>query len=314
LMSFLLLQRFMGRGKGVAIRSFPSLDGGYFRKVEELKPDYIFILDKPLVSEEFLEQASKNSIPVVWIDHHDVKPSPHEGVYYYNPFFTNHTHEPVSYLCYVITGKKEDLWLAVIGSISDAFIPDVYTEFLKQYPELGKKEPLSAFDILYTTGIGDIARTLDFALKDSTTHVVEMLKFMMQVKGPHDIMQERTETRHILSHYKLLNSAYQKLIMRARTFAQDSLLYFQYGGAYSFSSNISNQLQFEFPDTVIVVVYVKDSNANISLRGKNVLPLTLKALKGIEGATGGGHQDATGAKLNADDVPQFKKRIEALLR
>ena len=55
LCSFLLLQRYIGRGRGVAIKSFPELDKGYFRKIEELDADYIFILDKPLVSQDFLQ-------------------------------------------------------------------------------------------------------------------------------------------------------------------------------------------------------------------------------------------------------------------
>ena len=43
LCSFLLLQRYIERGRGVAIRSFPELDANYFRKVEELNAYYIFI-------------------------------------------------------------------------------------------------------------------------------------------------------------------------------------------------------------------------------------------------------------------------------
>ena len=46
-------QRYVKRGKGVPIKSFPALTVDYFRKVEELKADYIFILDKPVVGEEF---------------------------------------------------------------------------------------------------------------------------------------------------------------------------------------------------------------------------------------------------------------------
>src|SRR3989344_821833 len=70
LCSFLLLQRFIGRGKGVPIKSFPDLIDEYFRKVEELGADYIFILDKPVVSEKFFAEAGRRNIPVVWIDHH----------------------------------------------------------------------------------------------------------------------------------------------------------------------------------------------------------------------------------------------------
>src|SRR3989339_1553001 len=102
LVSFLLLRRFIDRGRGVAIKSFPDLNLSYYRKVQELKPDYIFILDKPIVSLEFLERAKKDNVPVVWIDHHQVDKPEIEGVSYYNPFFNDGTNEPVSYLCYKI--------------------------------------------------------------------------------------------------------------------------------------------------------------------------------------------------------------------
>src|SRR3989344_7548257 len=70
LCSFLLLQRYLGRGKGVPIKSFPGMTADYFRKVQELGADYIFILDKPIVLDEFFEEAQKVNMPVVWIDHH----------------------------------------------------------------------------------------------------------------------------------------------------------------------------------------------------------------------------------------------------
>src|SRR3989338_6406655 len=73
LCSFILLRRFLGRGKGVAIRSFPDLNASYARKAQELKADYVFVLDKPVVSEEFAEEIDKLGLPLVWIDHHDIQ-------------------------------------------------------------------------------------------------------------------------------------------------------------------------------------------------------------------------------------------------
>ena len=72
LVSFLLLQRFIGRGKGVAVKGSHNLSKGYFRRIKELNPDYIFVLDLPKVDEDFLEEVNKENLPVVWIDHHNV--------------------------------------------------------------------------------------------------------------------------------------------------------------------------------------------------------------------------------------------------
>ena len=100
---------------------------------------------------------------------------------------------------------------------------------------------------------------------------------------------------------------------RARKFSKNKFLYFQYSGALSLSSNISNQLSYEFPNKTIVVVYIRGDTANISLRGKDARKITLKAIEEFEVATGGGHEEATGAKLTIDNLPKFKKNLEKLI-
>ncbi len=90
LVSFLLLRRFIERGRGIPIKSFPDLNESYLKRIEELNPDYIFILDKPLVSLEFLKKCAEKNLPVVWIDHHTVeKIDLPENVSYYNSFFVD---------------------------------------------------------------------------------------------------------------------------------------------------------------------------------------------------------------------------------
>ena len=115
----LLLRRFINRGKGIAIKSFPELNVSYARKIHELNPDYIFVLDKPAVSSGFLEEVKNLNLPLVWIDHHNIGKPESKDIYYYNPYFNDKTTEPVSYLCYKIAEKEEDLWIAMIGCIGD---------------------------------------------------------------------------------------------------------------------------------------------------------------------------------------------------
>jgi len=314
LASFLLLRRFIERGRGVVIKSFPDLNSAYYRRVNELNPDYIFILDKPLVSKEFLEEAKNDNIPVVWIDHHIVDRPQDDWINYYNPYHQDKTNEPVSYLCYKITNKKSDVWIALIGCISDCYLPDFYPEVEKIYGDIVKKNPKSAFDLLFGSEIGKIARILDFSLKDTTTNVVNMLKFMMRVSVPMDILEENYKTRQILRRFIQINLRYEELMKKARLLKDGKVLFFQYGGSLSLSANLANQLIYEFPDKIIVVAYIKGDVANISLRGKgDILKLTLKSIEEIEGATGGGHEHATGAKVSVSDLPKFREKIESLV-
>jgi len=121
LSSFLLLRRFCGNGKGVAIKSFPELSVAYSRKLYELKPDLVFILDKPLVAKGFLNKAKELNLPIVWIDHHLV--NHYDGITYLNPLIEEpKSNEPVSYWTYRITENKSDEWMSFIGCLADWYI------------------------------------------------------------------------------------------------------------------------------------------------------------------------------------------------
>jgi len=314
LCSFLLLQRYIGRGKGVPIKSFPELTVDYFRKINELNADYIFILDKPLVSKEFFGEVAKINVPVVWIDHHASKKEDiPKFVNYYNPLFNkSKTNEPVTALCYQITNRKEDLWLAVVGCISDKFFPNFYSDFKKVYPDLAFcEESCSAFDIFYKSQIGKIARMFLFALKDKTTNVINMLKFLMKVKSPYDVLEETNKNHTIHQRFDHISKRSQKLLKKALEIEKDSekILFFQYAGDLSISSDLSNELNYMFPEKIIVVVYVNGIKANISVRGKNIRKMILKVINDLEGATGGGHEDAVGVQIKIEDLEKFRKKL-----
>jgi single-stranded DNA-specific DHH superfamily exonuclease len=316
LCSFLLLSRYADRGKGVPVKSYPDLNESYFRKINELNPDAIFILDKHKVSEEFFDKAHQLNLPVVWIDHHLSEQEIPEWVHYYNPLLNKHIGgEPVTYLCYQVTQKKEDLWIALMGCIADNYFPDFYPEFKKNFPDMGF-ESNSAFEILYSSEIGKIVRMLNFGLKDTTSNVVKMLKFMQKARDPHDILEINSNTYNIHKRFEQISNRYNKLLSKAIQIGTrlDRILFFQYGGDLSLSADLANELYYKFPSKIIVIAYVKSLFANISLRGKGVREVTLEAIHGLEDATGGGHEDATGAKVLIEDLPEFKKRIRNILR
>lgn len=316
LCSFLLLQRYLGRGKGVAVKSFPDLIKDYFRKVNELKADYIFILDKPVVSGEFFKEAEKINIPVVWIDHHTIdKKTIPSFVNYYNPLFNrSKSAEPVTALCYQITNKKDDVWIVVVGCVSDKFVPKSYNEFEKKYPDLSikSKEPL---DIFYKSQIGKISKIIGFGLKDRTTNVINMIRFLMKVKTPYEVLEENSKNYTMHYRFKQVESKYQKLLKKATSIGkkQGKMLFFQYGGDLSISGDLSNELAYSFPDKLIVVAYLKGVKTNISIRGKKSRDILLEAIKDLEEVSGGGHEEAVGAQVRFEDLEKFKENLEKLV-
>jgi len=316
LCSFLLLQRYLGRGKGVPIRSFPGLNKDYFRKVNELKADYIFILDKAVVLEEFFKEAEKINMPVIWIDHHIVdKETIPSFVNYYNPLLNkSKSEEPVTALCYQITNKKNDLWIVVVGCIFDKFVPEFYSEFEKKYPDLSikSKKPL---DIYYKSQIGKIARIFGFGLKDRTTNVINMMRFLMKVKTPYEVLQENSKNHTMHYRFKQVESKYQKLLKKAISIGkkQDKMLFFQYGGDLSISGDLANELSYFFPDKLIVVAYIKGVKVNISLRGKKSRDILLEAIKDLKEVSGGGHETAVGGQIRLEDLEKFRENLERIV-
>ena len=110
--SFLLLYKHIQEGKGVIVKSKPRIGEVFLRKVEEYNPDKIFILDVPMVDDEF-----KVNVPVVWIDHHE----PQETKFkYFNPR-TRGEVMPTSYLCWQVV--RENNWIAMMGCVGDWTMP-----------------------------------------------------------------------------------------------------------------------------------------------------------------------------------------------
>jgi single-stranded DNA-specific DHH superfamily exonuclease len=314
LCSFLLLQRYIGRGKGFPVKVSPEMTKDYFRKVNELHADYIFILDQPEVSKEFFEEVEKINIPIVWIDHHETDLEKIPGyVNYYNPLFNEEkTKEPVTALCYQISNKREDSWIGVVGCIADNFFPDFYKDFKKDYPELAieSKEP---FKIFYSSEIGKIARIFGFAMKDRVSNAIQFFKFLLKVKNPYEILNESKENKSFHMRFLEIEDKFNKIIEKAKRETSGKLILFKYAGDTSMSADIANKLKFLFPDKIVIVLYTKGFKANVSARGKNIRKIILEAINDLEGATGGGHEDAAGAQVKIKDLKEFEERIKRIV-
>lgn len=311
LCSFLLLRRYFEKGKGIPIKSFPELSLDYFKKIREFNADYIFILDKPLVSKEFFDEVEKYNVPVVWIDHHPIEVEIPKFVNYYNPLLNkDKSNEPVTVLCYQITRRKEDIWILITGSLGDKIVPKEYGKFKKQYPELAI-DSKGAWDIYYKSEIGKIARMMSFGLKDRISNVILMIKFLIDVKTPHEVLEESNKNRQLHRRFNEIEKKYKKLILEAGEKSKDyeNLILFEYSGETAVSSDLSNKLMYLFPKRVIFVIRIKDNEAKVSGRGLNVRRIYLEAIKDFKYAYGGGHDVAIGGQFQKNDLEKFKKRV-----
>lgn len=308
LSSFLLFCRFLGHGKGVAIKSFPKLDESYTRKIRELNPDKIFILDKPMVSEEFIEYCAQHGLPIIWIDHHE--PQKMKDVNYYNPMNGKKpSNEPVSYLCWQVV--QRDDWIALLGCLNDWYLPEFTKDFSRKYPGL-LDNIKSPGDARFKTEIGKILMILSFAMKDSTTNVMRMIRILIDTQTPYEIVSGDKKYDPIMRRYKQINKTYKKLFGKAQEQSRGKILFFQYSGDMSISRELCNELYYRHPGKIVVVAYVKGEKVNISLSSSkhDLRPIVAAALKEVEGS-GGGHPQACGASIQVKDLEKFKEIVES---
>ncbi len=196
LCSFLILRRALDRGKGVAIKSFPDLKAQYTRKVNELNPDAIIILDKAELSIEFANHAEEKGIPILWIDHHETK-TPQETINKTSYYTTHPSSEPTSFIAQKIFNRPQDTWLATIGCIGDVYMPDFAKQFSQENPDLLPPN-LTALQAFQATTLGKIARKLNFGLMDTTTNILKLIKYLFKATTPYDLLEENQYTKQLM--------------------------------------------------------------------------------------------------------------------
>ncbi len=306
LASFLLLYRFVKRGKCVVVKkSTPSVGEDFLRKVQEYCPDKIFVLDVAIVEQGFIDKAQAQ---VIWIDHHEVLKR--ERVLYFNPRTGSPAdNEPVTSLCY--KAVRQDEWIAAVGIIGDWFVPEFLPDLRKKYPGLAGEKESSPQDLLFSTRLGLLSKIFSFNLKGKNEDVLKCVKVLTRIESPLEILDRSTSRgRLIFNRYSYINKKYEKLLETAKKAKKGNAIVYIYKNDMSFTGDLSNELLYLYHDALIVVGRERQDAIKLSIRnGKLPVRDALKeALKDVNGH-GGGHEYACGAVVKKNDFDAF---IESL--
>lgn len=297
----LTLKKKYDRGHLIPLKISPISEQVYLGKVQEYSPDAVFILDRPIVSQNVLDNIH---VPVIWIDHHE--PIERFNVHYYNPMVLDkEDNRCTSYWAYQIA--KKNMWIAMVGIIADWQIPDFINKF--RYKKLfnNRKTPP---EILFDSDFGTLTNVFGFILKGQSPDVKKSLHTIQKIKSPYDILNKATpEGKYIYRRYEKVNRQYTSLLKKAVASDEEGEPFvFTYPDTKtSFTGILSNELLYRLAhhDTFIIA-RLKDNQYRISIRGRKrpVLPILKKALLKVEGY-GGGHQMACGASVKKDDFAAF---------
>jgi len=308
LCSFLLLYRMHREGHGTMVKTAPKVDISFLRRVEEYRPDKIFILDMPLVDQEFIDGAH---VPIFWIDHHE--PQQRNKVKYFNPRIRHpEEYTPTTRMAYQISGNKEDMWIATVGTLSDWSMPNFIEEFIEHYPHLLPKK-IDLSDAVFQQPVSNLVRLFSFILKGPTSDVNKFVKILTRIKTPEEILDQTTSQGNFLyKHYEKVNEPYKRLLELGKKKAGKSrlLLFYYQEQKWSFTSDIANELSSMYPKKIILIARNKSGEMKCSLRARVPISGALeRALVGIHGY-GGGHPEACGAVIKEEDWDQFLKNFK----
>lgn len=315
LCAFLLMYRYKKEGKGIIVKATPRMNEMFARKVKEYDPDKVFVLDIAVLEDEFIEQVD---VPIIWVDHHGPFPETAQkksNIKYFNPKVENpEDNLPTSYLCYRVV--RQDLWVATTGCVADWFIPPFMSEFREQYPTLVDKEYDHVGDILYSTKLGEFIRILSFILKGKIEEVNKAIRIMTRLEGPEEILEQTTaQGKFLYKRFKNVNKEFEPLMKEGLEKAEqgeDPIVFRYADDKTSFTSDISNELTYKYPDRVVLVCREKGGVMRCSLRsGTRELPQMLEnALSGLNGK-GGGHKNACGMNVVVEQFNEFLDKLKA---
>ncbi len=308
LASFLLLYRIHREGKGVRVSASSKIGPEFLRKVQELNPDKIFILDVPLLDQEFVSQAKR---PIFWIDHH--QPQEISGVQYFNPRIKDpDAYVPTTSMAYQVSHNPEDLWIAAAGCLADWHLPDFIDEFIVQYPDLlPEKCDLTA--ALYKHPVGKLVKLFFFLQKGPSFEVRKSIAILSKIKSPREIFNQETASgKFLYKRFEKVNARYEALLAQAKQkITKSKIILFTYSSAqWSFTTNIANELAALYPQKVIIIARQKSGEMKASIRAQfRIVDALEKALIGINGS-GGGHPNACGAVVKEEDWERFVEKFK----
>ena len=307
LAAFLLLYRIHREGKSVALTSTSKLDCQFLRKVEELNPDKIFILDIPIVEQEFIDKAK---VPIFWLDHHP--PLKRTKVKYFNPRLKDaDAYIPTTRMAYQISENEDDLWIAAAGCLADWNMPDFIGKFVEKYPQyLAKKEDLPT--TVFKSPVSQLIKFFFFIQKGYSPEVRKSIKVLTRINSPDEIFKQQSPAgKFLYKRFVKINDMYEELLIEAKKQVKKSklLLFYYTEKQWSFTANLANELSALYPEKYILIVRNKSGKMKCSLRGKSVSEILQKALLNLNGS-GGGHPDACGAVIDEDDWEVFLEKFK----
>jgi len=288
------------------------------------KATHVIFVDTPELPKDFLDKLKKK-MKILIIDHHT--PEKYDGIVYCNPRkFEAKIYMPVSYISYRIFEKiiesKDVIWVSGVGVLGDHGVEsceDLFEELKATYPEMVGDVELKD-DFLYENSIvGQLTKIIDSGRVVGGKRGAELVsKTLMEVKDYHEILEGSNEnTKKMLRWSDVARKEFERLkedFRKRSKLIGKNVLFYEFDSKLRMKSTLATAVGNSYHEKIIVIGQKSGNFFDVSLRkGKKVktdlAKLAKKAIIGIPDSIGGGHPQASGARVPAKYKGRFLENL-----
>lgn len=327
--SAIIMQRIVGHFTEASAELFPLKDNFAVSDedvaaMKKLDYDRLIIVD---IAHVATEKAMKliDHKDTLFIDHH--QPIKFKNAVYCNPrLFDKHIYMPVSYLTYRLYesfGEASRVaWIAAVGVLSDhgmAVSKDLFDFVYKLDPKLLGEKCADEEELFTHSTLGKLAKVLDNARvvkgREGAVFAANTLQILKSYKSL--INGGTDDTARLKEWSGMAEKEFRRLVTdfnRKRKLLKGNVIFYEIPSKMNIKSSLGGYLVQFCPENVLVLAQQKDRMMDVSLRrgkrdGTDLNKMAQRAVKGIPGGAGGGHEAASGARLPMKYLPKFLKQL-----
>ena len=249
-----------------------------------------------------LKKISKK-IQVFYTDHHQSK----ENIDLKNVFelrTTDFGYIPSSRTVFELVGGKK--WLAILGVLAD--FGDKYEEN-KDFIDCFLKEENKSLEYFKNDLMYMLSRAIIYFQKyNNEEKFFQILKDVNLIK---ELEIFRKYSDEVKKEFDKLVEEFEK-----RREEKNKIVFFYFEPFYNIKSLLINYLSSKKPEKIFFFLTKNQNFISISLRNQskkyNLYNLLKDCVKGLDGASAGGHINAAGGQIKKEDLEKFKKKLSSL--
>ncbi len=290
-------------------------------------PQAIIFTDVPAIPQNLLSEAAE-SAEILILDHH--YPENYRNVVYANPrLLKASAYLPSSYLAFHVAaalGLPQSLcWIAGVGVLSDHGVENckpLFRLIKSEYPELVGNAKFEDVSLMDASNLGVLTKTITSATVASPRQGARIaFKALNSAETYRDILEEnRLEFRQLREWNQMVEEEFQSVIRDARrniVRRGRKIVVYRFQSRLRIKSLVANYLPRLFRNEIVLVIQKDGKYTHVSLRRgsrshTDLRNLVQRAIADIPDASGGGHPEASAARLPTVWVDQFTDRIAEL--